>query len=313
MLEKKYPHTPILLTEIASFFCDTSVHTFIDGTVGAGGHAEEILRQHPEIELFIGIDQDPQALEIARDRLADFGKKVHLVYANYRSMTEVCSQFGDIQADGILLDLGVSSMQLDQAARGMSFSKEGPLDMRMDPKGELTAMGILNSWSEEEIGKLLRDYGEEPRWRAAAKVIVESRKKIVFQTTFDLVKVLRPVLFCKSRKQINPMTLVFQALRIAVNDELGSLSEGINACIDLLAPEGKLGIISFHSLEDRIVKNAFREASGYRGGRDAHILIDANIESRVKILTKKPLTPSKEEQIANPRSRSAKLRFVGRE
>jgi 16S rRNA (cytosine1402-N4)-methyltransferase len=311
MVYPQFPHCPILINEFLDIFSGRKLNVFIDGTLGAGGHAEAILMAHPEIQLFIGMDQDPVALDIASRRLKQHGEKVRCVLANFQEMKETLSFLSPQYADGIFLDLGVSSMQLDQPERGMSFSKEGPLDMRMSPSGDVTAELILNTWSEEALGEIFREYGEEPKWRAAARVIVAARDKQPLKTTFDLVKVLRPVLYRKSRKQINPLTLVFQALRIAVNDELNALSKTLPDCISILSPKGRLGVITFHSLEDRIVKNLFRGASGYRGGRSEGLdLPDSLPEPLVRIITKKPMIPSAEEMNANSRSRSAKMRVI---
>lgn len=307
----QFPHCPILIKEFLEVFSGIELGVYIDGTLGAGGHADAILTAHPEIQHFIGVDQDPIALDIASKRLKKYGEKVHCILANFQELGQVLSSFSLEHADGVFFDLGVSSMQLDQPIRGMSFSKEGPLDMRMSPSGEVTAEIILNTWSEDALGKVFKDYGEEPKWRAAARAIMAARDKQPLRTTLDLANVLRPVLYRKSRKQINPLTLVFQALRIAVNDELTVLSKMLPQCISSLSPGGRLGVISFHSLEDRIVKNVFREASGYKGGRSEGLDLPGSLrEPVVKIITKKPIVPGDEEVLANPRSRSAKMRVV---
>ena len=187
-------------------------------------------------------------------------------------------------------------MQLDQGEKGFSFMREGPLDMRMDPTSSLTAAEIINRWPEKKLGELLRDFGEEPRWRRAAKAIVEQRKKGPMQTTKQLATLISSVFGRSSKKKLHPATLIFQALRICVNEELKSLTTGITKAIDHLAPGGRLGVISFHRLEDRIVKNIFRMA--------------ASSHEDIRIVTKKPLSPSPEEAKKHPRSRSAKMRFV---
>ena len=267
---------------------------FIDGTVGAGGHAQALLENHPEIERFYGFDQDELALEIAADTLAPFSEKVKLIHGNFRNLKTLVPEK---KIDGIFLDIGVSSMQLDRPEKGFSLYKEGPLDMRMDASNAIDAAQVVNTFSEKELGNIFRDLGEEPRWRTVAKTLVEARKKKRIKTTTDLTEALKHVLTWGGRKgkKIHPMTLVFQALRIYVNDELGAIQEAIPQAIDLLAPGGLLGIISFHSLEDRIVKYAFRAAAQ---------------EKCVSLLTKKPLIADREEIRQNPRSRSAKLRFV---
>lgn len=298
-------HKSVLLHEILQFFEGKTIKTFIDGTLGAGGHAAAILESHPEIEQYIGIDQDPEAIAIAEKTLLPWKGKVLIKYGNF---LEVIKNQKD-PADGILLDLGVSSMQLDRPEKGFSFMRDGPLDMRMDPSNGLTAAIIVNQWSENEIARVIRDYGEEKRWRAAARSIVAARQKESILTTLQLEQLLFPVLRT-DKKGIHPLTLTFQGLRIAVNRELEVLEKGLPLAIEILNPGGILAVISFHSLEDRLVKNAFRYAasdkedtSGYRG----HFL---DKKPLVHILTRKPVEPSPEEIQANPRSRSSKLRII---
>ncbi len=298
-------HQSVLVHEILHYFEGKSIKRFIDGTLGAGGHAASILESHPEIEQYIGIDQDPEAIALAEKRLSPWKSKVSIVYGNFLEVIE--SQ--EDKVDGILLDLGVSSMQLDRPEKGFSFMRDGPLDMRMDPSNDLTAAIIVNTWSEHEIARVIRDYGEEKRWRAAARAIVAARKNAPLLTTLQLEQLLFPVLRT-NQKGIHPLTLTFQGLRIAVNRELEVLEKGLPLAIELLNPGGLLAVISFHSLEDRIVKNAFRYAasdkedtSGYRG----HFLDKQPI---VEILTRKPIEPFPEEIQINPRSRSSKLRIV---
>jgi 16S rRNA (cytosine1402-N4)-methyltransferase len=298
-------HKSVLLHEILQFFEGKTIKTFIDGTLGAGGHAAAILESHPEIEQYIGIDQDPEAIAIAEKTLFPWKSKVLIKYGNF---LEVIKSQKD-PVDGILLDLGVSSMQLDRPEKGFSFMRDGPLDMRMDPSNELTAATIVNQWSENEIARVIRDYGEEKRWRAAARTIVAARQKEPILTTLQLEQLLFPVLRT-DKKGIHPLTLTFQGLRIAVNRELEVLEKGLPLAIEILNPGGILADISFHSLEDRLVKNAFRYAasdkedtSGYRG----HFL---DKKPLVHILTRKPVEPSPEEIQVNPRSRSSKLRII---
>lgn len=282
-------HTPVLLTEILTFFKDVPLQTYVDGTTGAGGHALAILENHPELQTFFAFDRDESALEIARETLAPFKEHVQFIHSTFDRLDEYVEAM-----DGMLLDVGVSSMQLDQPERGFSFYKGGPLDMRMDQSARLTAKEVVNRYGEKELMRIIRDYGEERRWRQAARAIVEGRQKKRIETTEDLVNVLGPVLGWK-RKHMHPATLVFQAIRIEVNQELKQLENGIETAIRLLNPGGRLGVISFHSLEDRIVKQRFRKA--------------AVEEKNVEILTKKPVTALREEQLRNPRARSAKLRF----
>lgn len=287
-------HEPILVEAFLSFFQHKQLRTFVDCTIGAGGHAQALLTQHPEIERLYGLDQDTLALEIAAETLRPFSDKVTLLQGNFRDLKDLVPEQ---QVDGMFIDLGVSSMQLDRPEKGFSLYKEGPLDMRMDPSLDLTAEEVINRFSEKALGDIFRDLGEERRWRRAAKALVEARKKKRIKTTTDLTESLKHVLTWGGRKgkKIHPMTLVFQALRIFVNDELGAIERVIPQAIEMLKPGGLLGVISFHSLEDRIVKHAFRQHA---------------MEKQVMILTKKPLIADFEEIKRNPRSRSAKMRFV---
>jgi len=287
-------HEPILVKEFLSFFSELTLRHYIDGTVGAGGHAHAILEAHPEIERLYGFDRDPEALEIAGETLKSFQEKITLIHSNFLDF----DQYVPESVEGIFLDLGVSSMQLDRPEKGFSLYKEGPLDMRMDPTSHPDAEEVVNHYSEKELGQIFREYGEEPRWRQAAKAIVEARRKKRLKTTTDLTEALKLVLTWGGRrgKKIHPMTLVFQALRIFVNDELKGLEKAIPKGIEALAPGGRFGVLTFHSLEDRIVKHTFRRF--------------AMEEKVVKVLTKKPLIAGEEETRRNPRSRSAKLRFI---
>lgn len=262
------------------------IRFFFDGTLGAGGHARAILEAHPEIERYYGCDRDPKALEIAEKNLEPWGEKVELIRGPYGDADRYLKSAGCV--DGFLIDIGVSSMQLDERERGFSFMGDAPLDMRMDPDGDLTAEEIVNRYPETELARIFFEFGEERRSRQVAKAIVTARKKRKIRTTAELVEVVKPV---ATRGRLHPATLVFQALRIVVNDELGELERGLLAGIDRLCEGGRIAVISFHSLEDRIVKNRFRDE-----------------KQRLKILTKKPIGPSAEEMRANPRSRSAKLR-----
>lgn len=306
---KTYPHISVLKNEILHYFSGMSIKSFVDGTLGAGGHAEAILQAHPELTLFIGIDQDPTALHIAQERLTPWKEKLKLIQGNFGALEDLLKNQGVGKVDGILLDLGVSSMQFDRAEKGFSFMNEGPLDMRMNPEGDLTAGEIINTWSEQELGRIFREYGEEKKWRYAAKVILEARARKSIRTTTELADILRPIFPSYKKKGVNPLTLIFQALRICVNSELEMLEKALPQAFECLSSGGRLGVISFHSLEDRIVKNFFRfkasdkyDTSGIGG-----MFLDKDPE--VIILSRKPLTPSEEEIEQNPRSRSAKLRF----
>lgn len=305
------PHTSVLLDELIHFFENKNIHTFIDATLGAGGHSEAILKKHPEIQLFIGIDQDPIAREIAAKRLSPWIKKVKIISGNFSEIEQLLATLGIQSVDGIIFDLGVSSMQFDIPEKGFSFMRDGPLDMRMDPTKSLTAADIVNTWSESDLGRIFRDYGEEKRWRAAARAIVAARIKKPITSTFELADSLSIALRPHPAKRgIHPLTLVFQALRIAVNNELEILEIAVPSAITLLSKGGRLGIISFHSLEDRIVKNALRFAASDKVNTSGIGGIFLDKDPQIDILTKKPITPTEEEIQSNPRSRSAKLRVI---
>lgn len=280
-------HKPVLLVQVLEAFKNKKLTHFIDGTLGFGGHAQALLHAHPELKLLFGIDQDFSALILAKERLSIFGERVHFVHGNFRNQKDLA------KVDGILLDLGVSSMQLDQAERGFSFNKEGPLDMRMNSHSSLDAYTIINGYPEKEIARILFEYGEVRGSRRIAKAIIEARKKKKITTTKELSDLLMPLIGYRP-KHLHPMTLIFQGLRIAVNDELGALREGLETVFSQLHPGGRMCVISFHSLEDRIVKYFFRE----KGQKEAIIL------------TKKPLVAEEDELRDNPRARSAKLRVI---
>ncbi len=303
------PHISVLLREVLESFEGLTLRHFIDATLGAGGHSEAILQAHPEIKLLAGIDQDLQALEYAKGRLSPWKDKVEIFSGNFAELNSLLSPLKIDSYDGILVDLGVSSMQLDQAMRGFSFMREGPLDMRMNEKADLTAEEIVNTWSEGQLGRIFRDYGEEKKWRAAARAIIHARQQKAIRTTLELSNILDPVLRTR-KKGIHPLTLVFQALRICVNKELEVLEAFLPKALEKLNIGGRLAIISFHSLEDRIVKNFFRfeasdklDTSGIGG-----LFLDK--KPTVRLVTRKPLSATEEEILSNPRSRSAKLRVI---
>ncbi len=299
-------HYPVLRSEVLSLLEDRQIKIFVDGTLGAGGHAEAILSAHPVVEQYIGIDQDTQALEIAGDRLKSWGEKVSYHHGNFVEVIPTLK--GSI--DGILLDLGVSSMQLDRAERGFSFAKEGPLDMRMNRDKPLTAEEIVNTWSVSDLGRIFRDYGEEKQWRAAAHAIVEARKEERITTTTQLSEVLRGVVRKKKGKSIHPHTLIFQGLRICVNSELEVVQDVLPICVEKLKVGGCLAVITFHSLEDRIVKKMFRQMASDKHDTSGFGGVFLDKEPLVTDLTRRPIISSEGEMEENPRSRSAKLRAV---
>lgn len=310
MSSSQFPHRSVLLEETCALFEGSDLKVFVDGTLGAGGHSERLLELHPEIERFIGIDRDPVAREIAGARLARFGSKVELVAGNAADLEQHLAALGVESLCGMMMDLGVSSMQLDQAEKGFSFSQEGPLDMRMDPTQELTAAHIVNEWSEEDLGRVFRDFGEERFWRRAARGVCEAREEGFLETTTALAQVLYRVLPRDKKKKINPLTLCFQGLRLAVNDELRVVEEVIPQAIKCLRPGGRLAMISFHSLEDRRVKRQFRDRASDKASTSGIGGVFLDKEPEVRVLTRKPVVPSEEEIAANGRSRSAKLRAI---
>lgn len=298
-------HVPVMLEECLEAFRGERLTTFFDGTLGAGGHAGALLEEHPEIEMYIGCDRDPVAIEIATESLEKYQSKLKIVRANHVDIDQILRELGVQELDGCLLDLGVSSMQLDEEERGFSFQKEGPLDMRMDPLQKLTAKEIINSYSEKDLGDLFREYGEEKLWRRGAKAIVEARKKKKLETTTELAEVITNAL-PRTKHKLHPATLIFQALRICVNRELETLEETLKKAISVLRPGGKIGVISFHSLEDRIVKNVFRAAAEPLKNLQGMSISEPLIEN----LTKKPIVPNRKQVYRNRRSRSAKLRIA---
>jgi 16S rRNA (cytosine1402-N4)-methyltransferase len=307
-------HQPVLLKEVIQALQPHSAGIYIDGTVGAGGHAEAILSaSSPEGQLF-GLDQDKRALEIARRRLAEFADRVHLLHANFDQLGQVTRQLHVPPVDGILLDLGVSSMQFDQPERGFSFQTDGPLDMRMDETTGQTAADLVNHLPEQELADLIYRYGEERHSRRIARAIAKARP--IWRTT-ELAQVVAGVIPGGAGKgkryrkpKIHPATKTFQALRIAVNDELGALERVLPQAIELLRPGGRLAVISFHSLEDRIVKQYFKQESRDCICPPEQPICTCRHKAVINIITKRPIMPSSAEIDANPRARSAKLRVV---
>jgi 16S rRNA (cytosine1402-N4)-methyltransferase len=301
----KERHLPVLLDEVVGLFEGMELETFVDGTLGAGGHSKAILATHPECKRLIGIDQDPVARALAAERIDD--ERLEIRAGNFSQLEELVSE----PIDGILLDLGVSSMQLDMAEKGFSFSSDAPLDMRMDPNGPLTAKEVVNRWPEEELQRIFRDFGEVPSWRAVARQIVHERAQGEIGTTAQLVAILKDVARAPRGKKINPLTLVFQAIRIAVNDELGVLERVLPLAIAKLRTGGRLAVIAFHSLEDRIVKETFRAAAADWVSDPTNPMTGRKEKAaEVKLVTRKPIGPSREEERRNPRARSARLRAV---
>lgn len=304
-------HISVLVDEIVEALVppENPPERAIDGTLGAGGHTRRLLEAGAGAVL--GIDLDEQALGLARAALADFGERAHLVQGSYRRMAEFARALGWDAVDAILLDLGVSSMQLDTPERGFAFRHDGPLDMRFDPaRGGVTAADIVNGWAEGDLAQILREYGEEPLARLYARKLAEARP---FHTTRELADLIAAVAPRPKRREgkatIHPATRVFQALRIAVNDELGTVAAALPEALALLRPGGRLAVISFHSLEDRIVKQFFREVCTERIAPPGMASLGSQV-AQARLITRKPIEPSAAEIAANPRSRSSKLRVL---
>lgn len=304
-----FEHIPVLGREVVKYltFPEERPARLIDGTVGGGGHSAMLLAKYPQLEL-LGIDRDEDALAKAGETLAFAGERVRLVHGSYSEMVRLATEAGWDRVDGILLDIGVSSPQIDRAERGFSWRAEGPLDMRMDRRSELTASRLLNTASEREIERILREYGEVSRSRKFAAAVVRHREARPFATTADLVAVCDEVLGRTKAGRLPAPTLVFQALRIAVNDELGELTRTLPEAVGMLNKGGRIAVISFHSLEDRIVKNFFRTEAADCVCPPGLPICVCNKVSTVRILTKKACTAQPDELEHNRRSAPAKLR-----
>ena len=302
-------HAPVLLKEVATLLQPQPGGLYVDCTVGGGGHAGKILRACGPDGQLIGLDWDEEAIAASRERLSEYGGRVQLVRANYVELERVLTSLAVTTVNGIVFDLGVSSRQFDEPSRGFSFLREGPLDMRMNRQLGATARDILRNASLEELAKIFRVYGEEKRARAVARKIVERRDDQPLETTTQLRRLVEHVIG-RSGGGVHPATRVFQALRIAVNNELDHLRRGLEVATRVLSSGGRLAVISFHSLEDRIVKRFFVEqSSGCICPPELAACACGRTES-LRIVTRKPVTPKEEEIRANPRARSAKLRVA---
>jgi 16S rRNA (cytosine1402-N4)-methyltransferase len=298
-------HRPVLAAEVMELLAPRPSSLVVDATCGGGGHTEAILKSGADV---LALDQDPEAIQHATDRLASFGGRVTLRQANFRHVDKILDELGITTIGGALLDLGVSSRQLENAERGFSVMRNGPIDMRMDPRNVLTAADIVNNYSEEQLTRLFRDLGEEPAARRIASFIVKVRKSAPFRETLPLARAIEKVVERHGRR--HPATQVFQALRMEVNDELGALTAGLRLLTSRLETGARIAVITFHSLEDRIVKNFFRDRSREWLDRPEWPAPRRNPEYDLKLITPKPVEPAEDEQRANPRSRSAKLRVA---
>ena len=304
-------HVPIMLEEVMNGLNLKPTGIYVDCTLGGAGHSREILKRTSPSGKLIGLDQDPVALKAAGERLKEFGDRAAAVHANFSSLAKVLQQLNIPAVDGVLFDLGVSSPQLDNAERGFSYMHNAPLDMRMDPENPHTAKQLVNELSEEELAKIIIEYGEE-RWaKRIANFIIQARRIKPIETTFELVEIIKKAIPAPARRKgPHPAKRTFQALRIAVNNELNIIADALTAAVDVLKPHGRLAVITFHSLEDRIAKDTFNHlAKGCICPKELPVC-QCNKKQEIKIITRKPITPSNEELEQNPRSRSAKLRIV---
>lgn len=290
MSKQKQKHVPVLMREVLELLAPQAGESYLDLTAGYGGHAGAVLELTKTLGSATLIDRDPAAVDVLKDKFKD----TQILHSDFLSASQKLLGQGR-KYDIILADLGVSSLHLDEASRGFSFSQGGPLDMRMDPTQHLSASEIVNGWSERNLADILKRYGQERKSRQIAKNIVSARP---IRTTDQLADLVAKAY--RFRSKIHPATRTFQALRIAVNDELGQLAHSLPLMLELLSPGGRLAIISFHSLEDRLVKQAFKQAA------------DMGYEAQIRVLTKKPITPKDDEIDFNPRARSAKLRAVAK-
>jgi 16S rRNA (cytosine1402-N4)-methyltransferase len=304
-MEDFFYHLPVLRREVLELLKPKQNVLIVDATCGGGGHTEAFLQSGADV---LALDQDPDAVRHISERLAHFGRRIIVRHANFRHADRVLQELGICSIGGALLDLGVSSRQLENAERGFSFIRNGPLDMRMDPRTSLTAATIVNEYSEEELTRLFRELGEEPAARRIATLLVKMRKTSPFRETLPLARTIEKLVGRHGRQ--HPATRAFQALRMEVNDELGALEQGLRVLAARLDRGGRIAVITFHSLEDRIVKNFFRDHSREWLDKPEWPEPRRNPDYDLGLVTPKLVEPSEEEQRANPRSRSAKLRVA---
>ena len=306
-----FKHVSVLLNETIDGLNINPDGIYVDGTLGGGGHSYEICKRLSDKGRLIGIDQDGEALEAARERLKEFEDKITLVRSNYCEIDTILKDLGIEKVDGIVLDLGVSSYQLDNLERGFSYKSDAPLDMRMDQRQNKTAADVVNNYSENELFRIIRDYGEDKFAKNIAKHIVMARKEKPLETTAELSEIIKASIPMKFQaKGGHPAKRVFQAIRIEVNNELGILENAIKDFVSSIKPGGRLAIITFHSLEDRIVKKTFQDlARGCTCPKEFPVCVCGK-KPEIKIISRKPILPSEEELEHNSRSKSAKLRIA---
>lgn len=304
-----FEHVPVLLNEIIDILNPQPGDIFVDCTLGGGGHSKAILERTLPHGYLIGIDQDLNALNAARKNLSRYKDNIIFVHSNYKNLDEIISKYSPEGINGILFDLGVSSHQLDEKERGFSYMQDAPLNMRMNQTNSFSARDLINSYSEEMLANIIKEYGEE-RWaKRIAQFIVQARNKKSIETTGELVEIIKAAIPARARKDgPHPAKRTFQAIRIAVNEELDVLEQALNLAVKWLKKGGKIGVISFHSLEDRIVKERFKYLAQKCVCPSEIPICQCNKKALIKILTRKPVVANKEELATNPRARSAKFR-----
>lgn len=305
-MTEKTPHIPVLLNEVVESIVPKDGGVYVDGTFGAGGYTRAVL-DAADCTVY-AIDRDPDAIREGQKLVDAYKGRLHLLHGTFGEMAELVRGEGVDFVDGVMLDIGVSSMQIDRAERGFSFQKDGALDMRMSQNG-LSAADVLNTFGEREIADIIYKYGEERFSRRIAAAVVEQRKTAPFKTTLEFADLIRRTVPHK-REDIDPATRSFQALRIYVNDELGQLESGLSAAHDLLKAGGRMAVVSFHSLEDRIVKTFMQEKSGKTANPSRYMPVVEKQAATLKAITKKPILPTESETKFNPRARSARLRVA---
>lgn len=305
-MTEKTPHIPVLLNEVVESIAPKDGGVYVDGTFGAGGYTRAVL-DAADCTVY-AIDRDPDAIREGQKLVDAYKGRLHLLHGTFGEMVELVRGEGVDFVDGVMLDIGVSSMQIDRAERGFSFQKDGALDMRMSQNG-LSAADVLNTFGERDIADIIYKYGEERFSRRIAAAVVEQRKTAPFKTTLEFADLIRRTVPHK-REDIDPATRSFQALRIYVNDELGQLESGLSAAHDLLKAGGRMAIVSFHSLEDRIVKTFMQEKSGKTANPSRYMPVVEKQAATLKTITKKPILPTESETKFNPRARSARLRVA---
>lgn len=309
--DQAYGHRPVLLDECLEALAIRPDGIYVDGTLGRAGHSLEILRRLGPEGRLIGVDRDETAIQAARERLAEFAGRFTLVHSNFSRIGEILDELGIRQVDGMLFDLGVSSPQLDEAERGFSYLQDAPLDMRMDRSAALTARDVVNTWSYEELRRILFEYGEERYAPAIARAMVRQREQQAIETTGELTELIKKAMPPAAlREKQHPAKRSFQAIRIAVNGELEELEPMLQAAVEHLAVGGRLAVISFHSLEDRIIKKTFQQlAAGCTCPPEFPVCVCGK-KPRIRLISRKPITATQAELTYNPRARSAKLRVA---